>query len=283
MSAINRWRNRAGAWIEATGPRNTIIALIVLNALLLGLATSDQVMAEAGSVILAAEAVIVGIFAVEIAIRLFAQGPRFFRGGWNVFDFVIVAISLVPAAGPFSILRSLRILRVLRLLSTVRRLRVLVDALVTAIPSIGWIIFLLGMVFYIFGVMGTELFGERFPEWFGTLGATLYTLFQVMTLESWSMGIARPVMDAYPFAWLYFVSFILVSALTILNLFIGIIVNTMQAAHWEDEESRRADMEATAHREREEILALLRRTDERLAALERASGTPSLVPEKHKS
>ena len=270
MSTIAAWRTRAGEWIEAPGPRNTVIGLIVLNAALLGLATYDPVMAVAGQPVLLAENIIVGLFACEIAIRLFAQGPRFFRSGWNVFDFTIVAISLVPATGPFSILRALRILRVLRLLSTVKRLRVLIDALIVAIPSIGWIIFLLGMVFYIFGVMGTELFGERFPEWFGTLGRTLYTLFQVMTLESWSMGIARPVMDAYPLAWIYFVAFILVTALTILNLFIGLIVNTMQSAHWEDEEARRAESEAKAHREREEIVELLRRNDERLANLERA-------------
>lgn len=270
MRTIVAWRTRAGEWIESPGPRNTVIGLIVLNAALLGLATYDPVMAVAGQPVLLAENIIVGLFACEIAIRLFAQGPRFFRSGWNVFDFTIVAISLVPATGPFSILRALRILRVLRLLSTVKRLRVLIDALIVAIPSIGWIIFLLGMVFYIFGVMGTELFGERFPEWFGTLGRTLYTLFQVMTLESWSMGIARPVMDAYPLAWIYFVAFILVTALTILNLFIGLIVNTMQSAHWEDEEARRAESEAKAHREREEIVELLRRNDERLANLERA-------------
>lgn len=270
MRTIAAWRTRAGEWIESPGPRNTVIGLIVLNAALLGLATYDPVMAVAGQPVLLAENIIVGLFACEIAIRLFAQGPRFFRSGWNVFDFTIVAISLVPATGPFSILRALRILRVLRLLSTVKRLRVLIDALIVAIPSIGWIIFLLGMVFYIFGVMGTELFGERFPEWFGTLGRTLYTLFQVMTLESWSMGIARPVMDTYPLAWIYFVAFILVTALTILNLFIGLIVNTMQSAHWEDEEARRAESEAKAHREREEIVELLRRNDERLANLERA-------------
>ena len=237
--------------------------------MLLGLATSDGVMARAGDWILGLEAAIVAIFALEIGIKLFAWGPRFFRSGWNWFDFIIVGISLVPTAGPLSILRSLRILRVLRLLSTVRRLRLLVEALVSAIPSIGWIVFLLGLVFYIFGVMGTELFGERFPEWFGTLGRSMYTLFQVMTLESWSMGIARPVMAAYPFAWLYFVSFILVTAFTILNLFIGIIVNTMQSAHWEEEDERRAESEARAHQEREEILELLRRTDRRLETLER--------------
>ncbi len=268
MQRLQDLRQAAGRWIESPLPHNTIIVLIVLNAILLGLATSQNIMGVAGGWILAVEALIVGVFALEIAIKLFAWGPRFFRSGWNLFDFVIVGIALVPSAGPLSILRSLRILRVLRLLSTVRRLRLLVEALISAIPSIGWIVFLLGLVFYIFGVMGTELFAAQFPAWFGTLGRSMYTLFQVMTLESWSMGIARPVMEVYPFAWLYFVSFILVTAFTILNLFIGIIVNTMQAAHWEEEDDRRAETEAKAHREREEILELLRRTDERLTRLE---------------
>ncbi|MBY5268905.1 ion transporter [Spiribacter salinus] len=278
MSRIANWRTAAGVWIDAPGPRNAIVGLIVLNALLLGLATSERAMAVAGPWILGIEGAVVAVFAAEIALKLFAHGGRFFRGGWNVFDFVIVAISLVPASGPFSILRALRILRVLRLLSTVRRLRVLIDALVAAIPSIGWIVFLLALVFYIFGVMGTELFGERFPAWFGTLGASMFTLFQVMTLESWSMGIARPVMEAYAFAWVYFVTFILVTAFTILNLFIGLIVNTMQSAHWETEDARRAEMEAQAHQEREEILTLLRSTDERLSRLEQGQ----LVREKNK-
>ena len=270
MQRVQHWRDAAGRWIESPLPHNTIIVLIVLNALLLGMATSETMMAMGGGWILGIEAVILGVFALEIAIKLFARGPRFFRSGWNVFDFVIVGIALVPSAGPLSILRSLRILRVLRLLSTVRRLRLLIEALISAIPSIGWIVFLLAMVFYIFGVMGTELFADRFPAWFGSLGRSMYTLFQVMTLESWSMGIARPVMEVYPYAWLYFISFILVTAFTILNLFIGIIVNTMQAAHWEEEDERRAESEAQAHRERDEILELLRRTDERLTRLEKS-------------
>ncbi|MRH78821.1 ion transporter [Spiribacter sp. C176] len=277
--AMGEWRANAGEWIESRGPRNFIIGLIVFNAILLGLATSDWVMGRFASVLLGLEAVIIAFFTLEILIKLFAWGPRFFKSGWNWFDFLIVAISLVPATGPFTVLRALRILRVLRLLSTVKRLRLLVDALIAAIPSIGWIVFLLGMVFYIYGVMGTELFGDRFPEWFGTLGAAMFTLFQVMTLESWSMGIARPVMAEFSFAWLYFVSFILVTAFTILNLFIGLIVNTMQAAHWEEEDERRATMEAQAHREREEILTLARRADERLTMLEEAIFDRS----KHKS
>src|SRR5690606_21710686 len=175
-----------------------------------------------------------------------------------LFDFLIVGVSLLPGSGPLAILRSLRILRVLRLLSSIRRLRLIIESLLAAIPSIGWILFLLLMVFYIFAVMGTHLFGAAFPEWFGTVPASMYTLFQVMTLESWSMGIARPVMEQFPHAYLYFVPFVLISSLTILNVFIGIIVNTMAGLHAEAENAARAEAEAKAHAEREEMLTLLR-------------------------
>lgn len=269
MASLAEVRARAGVWIESPGPHGFIIGLIVLNAVTLGLETSATVTRVAGTWLDAIEATVLAVFVVELLVKLFAWGPRFFRSGWNVFDLAIVGVALAPASGPLSILRSLRILRVLRLLSTVRRLRMLIEALITAIPSIGWIAFLLGLVFYIFGVMGTELFGENFPEWFGSLGASMYTLFQVMTLESWSMGIARPVMAEHAFAWLYFVSFILVTAFTILNLFIGIIVNTMQSAHWEEQDERRAEIESRAHREREEILELVRGISTRLERLER--------------
>lgn len=269
MASLAEARARVGVWIESPGPHGFIIGLIVLNAITLGLETSATVTRVAGPWLDAIEAMVLAVFVIELLVKLFAWGPRFFRSGWNVFDLAIVGVALAPASGPLSILRSLRILRVLRLLSTVRRLRMLIEALITAIPSIGWIAFLLGLVFYIFGVMGTELFGETFPEWFGSLGASMYTLFQVMTLESWSMGIARPVMAEHAFAWLYFVSFILVTAFTILNLFIGIIVNTMQSAHWEEQDERRAEIESRAHSEREEILELVRGMSARLEALER--------------
>jgi len=269
------WRLGLGRWIEQGWPYRLILGLIIANAVTLGLETSETVVAEAGGVLRVFNVFVLGVFCLEILTKLVAFGPRFFRSGWNVMDFLVVAISLVPAAGPLAILRSLRILRVLRLLSTVRRLRQLTESLLSAIPSIGWITFMLGLVFYVFAVIGTELFGGRFPEWFGNIGASMYTLFQVMTLESWSMGIARPVMDAYPFAWLYFVPFILISAFTILNLFIGIIVNSMQALHWEEEETRRQETESRAHAEREEMLHLIRDTADRLARIERRLGRES--------
>ncbi|MBA1148588.1 ion transporter [Ectothiorhodospiraceae bacterium WFHF3C12] len=268
MSNQASLRARLADWIESPLPRNTIVALIVINAIGLGLETSPSVMAAAGPFIKGLEHLVIGVFVVEIGLKLFALGPRFFRSGWNVFDFLIVGVSLIPEGGALSILRSLRILRVLRLISTVGRLRHLIESLLASIPSIGWIAFLLLLVFYIFGVMGTMLFGERFPEWFGTLGASMYTLFQIMTLESWSMGIARPVMAAHPFAWLYFVSFILITAFTILNLFIGIIVNNMQAFHWEEEDAKRIADEQRAIDERRQIFAELQAIRARLEQLD---------------
>ena len=272
-------RQRLAEWIESPRIQNFIIAVIVLNAITLGLETSATVTAFAGGLLSAVEAVVLGIFVIEILIKLFAFGPRFFRSSWNVFDFVIVGIALVPASGPFAILRALRILRVLRLLTKIDRLRHIIESLLKAIPSIGWIVFLLLMVFYIFAVMGTQLFADSFPEHFGHLGLTLYSLFQIMTLESWSQGIARPVMEIYPFAWLYFISFILITAFVVLNLFIGIIVSTMQEKHYEEEAERSAATEERAHREREEMLELIRDMSARLQRLE-ASSAPASAEHK---
>lgn len=253
------FRQRLGEWIESPPVRNFIIAVIIINAITLGLETSATMQRNFGSALVLLDSVALGIFVVEIFLKLVAFDWRFFRSGWNLFDFVIVGISLVPGSGPLAILRSMRILRVLRLLSSIRRLRLIIESLLAAIPSIGWIMLLLFMVFYIFAVMGTHIFGASFPAWFGSIGASMFTLFQVMTLESWSMGIARPVMQEYPHAYLYFVPFILISSLTILNVFIGIIVNTMQALHAEEEDAKRAEIYAKAHSEREEMVDLLRK------------------------
>lgn len=262
------FRQRTAEWVESSAVQNFIISLIIINAVTLGLETSSSVMRVAGTALEWLEKGILAIFIAEILIKLYAHGLRFFRQGWNVFDFSIVAIALVPAAGPFAILRSLRILRVLRLLTRIDRLRRIIESLLQAIPSIGWILFLLTMVFYIFAVMGTQLFAEAFPERFGDLGKTLYSLFQVMTLESWSEGISRPVMAVYPYAWIYFTTFVLITAFVVLNLFIGIIVSTMQEQHYEEENRKRDESEANAHQEREEMLMLLRDLDRRVKALQ---------------
>jgi voltage-gated sodium channel len=164
---------------------------------------------------------------------------------------------LAPQIGAFLILWALRTRCVLWLLSTVGRLRVIVEFLLRAIPSIGWIGGLLLLVLYIFGVMGTQLFGASFPDWFGNVGRTMYTLLQIMTLEGRSMELARPVMEVYPYAWLYFIPFILITPFTVLNLFIGIIVNTMQSLHWQEEEATRIDLENHARAERKHMVELL--------------------------
>ncbi|AHK80479.1 voltage-gated sodium channel [Ectothiorhodospira haloalkaliphila] len=268
------FRARAGRWIESPRIQNLIVAIIVLNAITLGLDTFEVVQVHAGSVLQWIERTVLTIFVFEIAVKLYAFGFRFFRSGWNVFDFLIVAVSLLPGTGAFSVLRTLRILRVLRLLTKIKRLRHVVDSLLRAIPGIGWIAVLLMLVFYVFAVMGTRLFADSFPEYFGHLGRSMYSLFQVMTLESWSQEISRPVMAVYPYAWIYFLAFIMLTAFTVLNLFIGIIVNSMQEQHYEEEENRRQEQDAAAREERDELMAKLQEINDRLARLESSGRTP---------
>jgi voltage-gated sodium channel len=229
-------RARVRTFIEHARTQQVIIALILVNAAILGLETSDAVMAAIGPALIALDRALLTVFVLEIALRLYAHRAAFCRNPWSVFDFVVVAIALIPASGPFAVLRALRVLRVLRLLTMVPSMRRVVGALLAAIPGLGSIAAVLLIVYYVFGVIATKLFADAFPQWFGTLGESLYTLFQVMTLESWSMGIARPVKEQYPYAWAFFVPFILVATFTMLNLFIAIIVNAMQTFATEHEQ-----------------------------------------------
>jgi voltage-gated sodium channel len=214
-----------------------ILALIIFNAVLLGLETAPGIMAQWGAAIHWLDKAILAVFVLEIAARIYVHRLSFFKDPWSVFDFVVVAIALLPATGPFAVLRALRVLRVLRVLTIVPSMRRVVGALLSAIPGLMSIALVLMLVFYVFAVIATHLFGPQFPEWFGHLGRSLYTLFQVMTLESWSMGIARPVMEKVPYAWAFFIIFILIATFTMLNLFIAIIVNAMQSF----QESERQD------------------------------------------
>ncbi|MEL7199091.1 MAG: ion transporter [Pseudomonadota bacterium] len=249
-------RNRVQALVESKPFEHFIIAVIVINAIGLGFETSSTVMTNVGSIVHTLDQVALGIFVVELALKLFAYGWRFFKSGWNVFDLAIVSAALMPAGDQFSVLRALRILRALRLVSVVPSMRKVIVGLFSAIPSIGTVIVMLLLLFYISAVMATKLFGEAFPDWFGDLGLSLYSLFQIMTLESWSMGIVRPVMEVYPYAWAFFVPFILLTSFIVLNLFIGVIVNAMAEATGEE-----------AHTEREEILEQLRALREEVASL----------------
>lgn len=223
-------RGLARRFVEHPRVQGVIIALILINAVLLGLETWPAAMAASfGPAIVALDRAILAVFVVEIALRLFAHRAAFWRDPWSLFDFAVVAIALVPASGQFAVLRALRVLRVLRLLTMVPSMRRVVGALLAAIPGLGSIALVLLILYYVFEVIATNLFAATHPEWFGDIGRSLYTLFQIMTLESWSMGIARPVMEQFPYAWAFFIPFILVATFTMLNLFIAIIVNAMQS------------------------------------------------------
>jgi voltage-gated sodium channel len=237
-------RQRLLRVVDSPRFERAIIVLIVINAVTLGLETSARAMAAAGPLIVLIDRFILTVFVVEIALRLFVRGVAFFRDPWRVFDLIVVGIAVAPAAGNLSILRAFRILRALRLIGAVPSMRRVVAGLLRAIPGMGSIAMLLALIFYVFAVMATKLFGAAFPEWFGTLGESAYSLFQIMTLESWSMGIVRPVMAQFPQAWLFFVSFIVITTFAVLNLFVGVIVDAMQSQALSD-----------AHDEREAMLS----------------------------
>lgn len=228
-------RARIADLIDRPITQNIIMGVILFNAVILGLETSDAVMARAGGLISGLDTLCLAIFTFEILAKIYARGWSFFKSGWGIFDFIIIGISYSPAGAGLSVLRALRILRLLRVVSVVPSLRRVVEAFIMALPGMASVFFLTGIIFYIGSVIATKLYGDTFPQWFGSLGGSLYSLFQVMTLESWSMGIVRPVMDVHPNAWLFFIPFILVTAFAVMNLVVGLIVNSMQDAHAEEE------------------------------------------------
>lgn len=260
-------RAALAAFLDRPIIRNVIIAVILLNAVILGLETVPPVMARFGPLLTALDTACLAIFVAELLAKMIAQGRRFWVQPWNLFDFVIVGVALVPGSGPFSVLRALRILRVLRIVSAFPRLRRVVEGFITALPGMGSVFLLMGIIFYIAAVIATTLFGAAFPDWFGNLARSGYSLFQIMTLESWSMGIVRPVMEVYPYAWVFFVPFIMVTTFAVVNLLVGLIVNSMQDAHAEEET-------AATDAYRDQVLERLIAIEARLAAQEAARKKP---------
>jgi voltage-gated sodium channel len=253
-----KFRARLRAILEDRRFETAIAALIIVNAVTLGLETSPAIMAAAGPILIAIDHALLAVFVVELVARLFALGPSFFRSGWNWFDFIIIVVSLLPATAGASVLRALRILRVLRLITVIPSLKRVVGAMISALPGMGSIVLLLLLVFYVGSVMATKLFGATEQEAFGDLGRSLYTLFQLMTLDGWSGEIVKPVLANHPYAMLFFVPFILFSAFVVLNLFIGVVVGAMQS---EAEAAARSGMDALAEQEKrmdDEILLELR-------------------------
>ena len=236
-------KHRIEAFWALKSVQNVVIALILINAVLLGMETSPRIMASWGKLITTLDHAILTVFVVEIASLLFARGWRFFKDPWSVFDFVVVGIALIPASGPFAVLRSLRVLRVLRLISKIPSIRKVVGALLGALPGMASVFGLVMILFYVNAVIATKLFGQDFPELFGNLGMSFFTLFQVMTLEAWAGGVARPIMEVYPYAWIFFILFILTATFTVLNLFVAVIVNSLNAIHGQEESSKGNDMQ----------------------------------------
>jgi voltage-gated sodium channel len=266
-AAMSGWRGQLRDFVEKPITQRAVLILILVNALILGLETSPTLMATHGPLLVALDQAILAVFVVEIAARLLVHRLAFFRDPWSVFDFLVVGIALVPATGELAVLRALRVLRVLRILTIVPSMRRVVGALLAAIPGLSSIALVLMLTYYVFAVIATNLFAVAYPDWFGDIGRSLYTLFQIMTLESWSMGIARPVMETFPYAWAFFVPFILIATFTMLNLFVAIIVSAMQTYEQSDPkgtvavtEQARDHIEADLHAEvralREEIAAL---------------------------
>ena len=246
-------------WLETGIVRNSIIAVIIFNSILLGLETSITVMSNFGRIISFLDNLCLTIFIIELLIKLVAYRARFVKSGWNLFDILVVGISLVPDVQSLSVLRALRIFRVLRVVSAAPSLRRVVEGFVSALPGMASVFLLMAIIFYIGSVISTKLFADTFPEWFGSLGLSAYSLFQIMTLESWSMGIVRPVMTEFTYAWLFFIPFIIVTTFAVVNLLVGLIVNSMQDSH-NEEENQRTD----AHRE--EVLRRLEAIEELLAS-----------------
>jgi voltage-gated sodium channel len=226
-------RERVRVIIEDVRFETAVTALIVANAITLGLETSPAVVARMGGALHVVDRTVLGVFVVELLSRIFVYRSRFFHEPWRVFDFAVVGIALVPASGPFSVVRALRVLRVLRLVSLVPSMRRVVSALLTAVPGMASIVGLMALVLYVSAVLATNLFGAIAPEYFGDLGASLFTLFQVMTVEGWP-DIARSVMTQSPYAWTFFVAYLLIATFMVLNLFIAVVVNAMQSQVTED-------------------------------------------------
>ena len=254
-----------------------ILFVIVFNSVIMGVETIRNLSDGAVSVLATINTVCLWIFIIEIIVKLLAYGLAYFKDPWNWFDIIIVGVSMASGLAFMSAFRAVRVLRVLKslkalrgtkLIGSVKHLQVIINAIVKSIPSILWTGILLILIYYIFALIGVNLFGETFPDWFGTIGKAMYTLFQVMTLESWSMGISRPVMEAFPYAWAYFVPYVLLSSFVVMNVVVGIVVNSISEV---TAESNAEDKEeASSEVSRTELLEEMRALKEQLDRMEKA-------------
>ena len=274
MSALD-YRNRIASLLEGNAVTTVITALILVNAVILGMETDADIVSEFGNILAWLDRAILVIFSVEIALKLYVYRLGFFRSGWNIFDLSIVGVAWLPTSGALTVLRTLRILRVLRLISVVPQMRRVVSAIGYSIPGMMSVVGVLGLIFYVAAVLATKLFGTYpdpdMQEWFGTISASAYTLFQIMTLESWSMGVVRPTMDLFPWAWAFFLPFIIITSFAVLNFFIGIIVDSMQTAQKLEAEALGVDDDAPlTQRDLRKLDAKLNKIADELASIRQA-------------
>jgi len=240
--------------VESNLFRNFILGLIILSGVIVGIETYPETYSKNAALFYLIDQVIIFIFVLEISLKLISNGKKpwnFFLDPWNVFDFIIVAVCFIPDINTnfVTVLRLARILRVFRIISVLPKLQILVNALLKSIPSMGYVVVLLGIVFSIFAVAGSFLFAKTDPIHFGSLHISMITLFKVLTLEGWTdimniqlYGSSEPsaeyTMKVVSYASVaYFVSFILIGAMIIMNLFIGVVMNSMQESQNEMEKA----------------------------------------------
>lgn len=256
------WRGQIERFMARQFTQRLLIALIVINAIILGIETNKDIMAMIGHELILIDHAILWIFIAEIVVLIAARGWHFFKDPWCIFDFLVVAIALVPATGSLSVLRALRVLRILRLINKIESMRRVVSALLGSLPGLGSVFGLVLIVFYVSGVIATNMYASDFPERFGTLGMSFYTLFQVMTLEGWSEEIARPIMAIYPSAWIFFLIFIFISTFIVVNLFVAVIVDSINSIkHHEQNKDKDDDVAAkiqALHTEIAELKTLIK-------------------------
>ena len=276
---ISPSRRRAMEIIENSVFKNAITTLIVLNAITLGLETVETLPPLLHLGIKFFDIFVVGVFVIELLLKLYAHRLDFFRSGWNIFDFFVVGVSILPGSGPFQVMRSLRVLRVLRLLHVVPMMKRIVEALFKALPGMGAILAVLAVLIYAGSVMATTLYGgssnEEVQLLFGDLSSSAFTLFQVMTMDGWRNEVVQKVMDdGHPYAWVFFLSFIFLASFAVLNLFIALIVEALQAEqgaqaeeqmeHIEDEID---DVQKVLQAQNSEILKLISELKSEIAEL----------------
>ncbi|MEO0314378.1 MAG: hypothetical protein RI928_834 [Pseudomonadota bacterium] len=221
------WRGQIERFMARPFVQRFLITLIVVNAGILGIQTNPEIMDTIGTELILMDHAILWVFIAEIVLLMAARGWHFFKDPWCIFDFLVVAIALVPATGSLSVLRALRVLRILRLVNKIDSMRRVVSALLGSLPGLGSVFGLVLIVFYVAGVIATNMYATEFPDRFGSLGISFYTLFQVMTLEGWSEEIVRPIMAIYPTAWVFFLIFIFISTFIVVNLFVAVIVDSI--------------------------------------------------------